>query len=149
MTKCLPSEIRYYIGSVLYLFSILYHILIYNDFTSISEFPVMFFNLLSVFVSSITLILYSKNKLTDTKLKKLYYISIGYNLILVLFLNISIWAIPNTLFSFKTNERNTLFKDPSYLSYLLTTIIVSINIILGLKKEYVYIKESNNFMSIV
>jgi len=147
MTNRLSSEIRYYIGSVLYLFSILYHILIYNNFTSISEFPVMFSNIILVFASSFTLVLYSKNKLTD--INYVYYVSIGYNVLLVLFLNISIWAIPNTLFSFKTTERNTLFKDPSYLSYLLTTIIVSVNIILGLKKEYNYIKESNKFMSIV
>jgi len=143
----MTTRLSIYIGSVLYLFSILYYILIYNDFTSISEFPVMFFNLISVFASSFTLVLYSKNKLTDTNY--VYYISIGYNVLLVLFLNISIWTIPNTLFSFKTTERNTLFKDPSYLSYLLTTIIVSVNIILGLKKEYNYIKESNKFMSIV
>jgi hypothetical protein len=145
MSKHLPL----YIGSILYLFSILYHILIYNDFTSVSQFPVMFSNIILIFASSFTLVLYSKNKLTDTRYKKLYYTSIVYNVLLLLFLNISIWAIPNTVFSFKTTERNILFKDPSYLSQLITTLIVSINIILGLKKEYKYLKESEHFMSIV
>ena len=143
MSKHLPL----YIGSILYLFSILYHILIYNDFTSVSQFPVMFSNIILVFVSTYTLVLYSKNKLTDTKYKKIYYITIGYNVLLLLFLNICIWAIPNTVFLFKTI--NTLFKDPSYLSQLITTLIVSVNIILGLKKEYKYLKESEHFMSIV
>jgi len=144
----LLSEHYYYILNTVYYFVILYHTYVYNEFKSISEYPFMFSNYITMFLSMITVYLFNKKKLSAINRRKLYYVCIGYNIVLYIYLNIAIWFIPNYFYSFKVVQQD-LFTDPSYLSYLITLMILTLTVISILKKEYFKYKELLRYISVV
>lgn len=147
MNQLLPEH-YYYILNTVYYFIILYHTYVYNDFKSISEYPAMFSNYITMFLSMITVFLFNKRKLSAINRRRLYYACIWYNICLYIYLNVAIWAIPNYIYSFKVSQKD-LFKDPSYLTYLLSLSFLTLTIISILKKEYFKYKELLRYISVV
>ncbi len=144
----LNTQLVYLLFVIVNYFTILYNTLIYNDFDSIREYPALFFNYISLIISVFTVYLYSKKILSVLNRRKLYYISLGYNIVLYLFLNIAVWITPNYFYNFKTTQRD-LFKDHSYLSYLLSIVLLTLTIISILRKEYYKYKEVIRYITII
>ena len=144
----LKYENIYYALCIGYIFIILYHTLMYNDFNSISQYPAMFSNYISISVSMITVYLFNRKKLSVISFRKLYYTCIAYNICLYLYLNIAIWAIPNYIYTFKVSQKD-LFKDPSYLTYLIILSFLTLCIIAILKKEHLKYKEALRYINII
>jgi len=143
-----PLVKGYYALNVSYIFMVLYHTLIYNEFGSISQYPAMFSNYITVSMSMLTVYLFNKRTLSVINFRRLYYTCIVYNICLYLYLNIVIWAIPNYIYSFKVSQKD-LFKDPSYLTYLIMLTFLTLSIITILKKEYFKRKETLRYISVV
>ena len=138
----------YYALGVTYIFMVLYHTLIYNEFGSISQYPAMFSNYITVSLSVLIVYFFDRKSLSVINFRRLYYVCIAYNICLYLYLNIVIWAIPNYIYSFKVSQKD-LFKDPSYLTYLLSLSFLTLAIISILKKEYFKYKETLRYLSVV
>ena len=71
---------------IAYIFIVLYHILVYNEFGSISQYPAMFSNYVTVTVSMLTVYLFNKRTLSVINFRRLYYTCIAYNICLYLYL---------------------------------------------------------------
>ena len=143
-----PLVKGYYALGVTYIFMVLYHTLIYNEFGSISQYPAMFSNYITVSISMLTVYLFNRRTLSVINFRRLYYTCIAYNICLYLYLNIVIWAIPNYIYSFNVSQKD-LFKNPSYLTYLLSLSFLTLAIIAILKKEYFKRKEALRYISVV
>ena len=133
---------------IVYMFMVLYNTLVYNEFNSISQYPFMFSNYITVSISILIVYLFNKNTLSVINYRRLYYTCIGYIICLYLYLNIVIWTIPTYIYSFKVSQKD-LFKDPSYLTYLLSLTFLTLAIITVLKKEYFKYKEILRYISVV
>ena len=127
---------------------VLYHTIVYNEFNSISQYPAMFSNYITVSLSVLMVYLFNRRTLSVINFRRIYYVCIAYNICLYLYLNIAIWAIPNYIYSFKVSQKD-LFKDPSYLTYLLSLSFLTLTIISILKKEYFKRKETLRYISVV
>ena len=138
----------YYALGVSYMFMVLYNTIVYNEFNNISQYPAMFSNYITVTISMLTVYLFNRKTLSVLNFRRLYYTCIAYNICLYLYLNIVIWAIPNYIYSFKVSQKD-LFKDPSYLTYLLSLSFLTLTIISILKKEYFKHKETLRYISVV
>jgi len=138
----------YYALCVTYIFMVLYHTIVYNEFNSISQYPAMFSNYITVSLSVLIVYFFDRKSLSVINFRRLYYTCIVYNICLYLYLNIVIWAIPNYSYSFKVSQ-NELFKDPSYLTYLFSLSFLTLTIISILKKEYFKYKETLRYISVV
>jgi hypothetical protein len=138
----------YYALCVTYIFMVLYNTLVYNEFNSISQYPAMFSNYITVSLSVLMIYLFNRRTLSVINFRRIYYVCIAYNICLYLYLNIVIWAIPNYIYSFKVSQKD-LFKDPSYLTYLLSLSFLTLTIISILKKEYFKYKETLRYISVV
>jgi hypothetical protein len=138
----------YYALCVSYIFMVLYHTIVYNEFNSISQYPAMFSNYITVSLSVLMIYLFNRRTLSVINFRRIYYGCIAYNICLYLYLNIVIWAIPNYIYSFKVSQKD-LFKDPSYLTYLLSLTFLTLTIISILKKEYFKRKETLRYISVV
>jgi hypothetical protein len=138
----------YYALGVSYIFMVLYHTIVYNEFNSISQYPAMFSNYITLSLSVLMVYLFNRRTLSVINFRRIYYVCIAYNICLYLYLNIAIWAIPNYIYSFKVSQKD-LFKDPSYLTYLLSLTFLTVTIISILKKEYFKRKETLRYISVV
>ena len=138
----------YYALCVTHIFMVLYHTIVYNEFNSISQYPAMFSNYITLSLSVLMVYLFNRRTLSVTNFRRIYYVCIAYNICLYLYLNIVIWAIPNYIYSFKVSQTD-LFKDPSYLTYLLSLSFLTLTIISILKKEYFKRKETLRYISVV
>jgi hypothetical protein len=138
----------YYALCVTHIFMVLYHTIVYNEFNSISQYPAMFSNYITLSLSVLMVYLFNRRTLSVTNFRRIYYVCIAYNICLYLYLNIVIWAIPNYIYSFKVSQKD-LFKDPSYLTYLLSLSFLTLTIISILKKEYFKYKETLRYISVV
>ena len=144
----LKYENIYYALCIAYNFIILFHTLIYNEFISISQYPAMFSNHITVSVSVLMVYLFNRKTLSVINFRRLYYACIAYNICLYFYLNIAIWAIPIYIYSFKVTQKD-IFKDTSYLTYLLSLSFLTLTIISILKKEYFKYKETLCYISVV
>ncbi len=138
----------YYALGIIHIFMLLYHTLVYNEFNSISQYPAMFSNYVTVSLSMLTVYFFNRRTLSVINFRRLYYVCIAYNICLYFYLNIAIWAIPNYIYSFKVTHKD-LFKDPSYLTYLLSLSFLTLTIISILKKEHFKYKETLRYISVV
>ncbi len=134
--------------NIVYFFTILYNTIIYNNFDSISQYPFMFMNYIIVLFSCITFLCYEKRLLSVIKFKRIYYGSIAYNVLVYMYLNLAIWTFPNYIYTFKVSQKD-LFKDPSYLSYLIVLTALSISVISILKIEQNKYKETIRYINMV
>jgi hypothetical protein len=135
--------------TLIYFFTILYNTLIYNEFDSISQYPLMFLNYILVLLSFMTFYLYEKKILTVIKFRRIYYITIGYNILVYFYLNLAIWTVPTYLYTFNTSNRKELFKDPSYLTYLIVLTLLSISMVSILKREKYRYKETIRYINMI
>ena len=134
--------------TVLYFFSILYNTLIYNGFESISEYPFMFMNYILVALSGMIFFCYEKKLLSVTNFRRFYYTSILYNILVYIYLNLVIWTMPTYIYTFKVTWRG-LFKDASYLSYIIVLTALSISAISILKREKNKYKEAIRYINMI
>lgn len=142
----LDVKLVYGILTLINYFTILYNTLVYNNFDSILEYPAFFSNYITLSISLFTVHLYSKKILSVLNRRKLYYITLGYNISLFLYLNIAICLLPRYIYTFKEGQ---LFKDNSYLSYLLSLILLTFAFSSVLKKEYNKYREVVRYVTII
>ena len=76
----------YYALGVTHIFMILYHTIVYNEFNSISQYPAMFSNYLTLSLSILTVYFFNRRTLSVINFRRLYYVCIAYNICLYFYI---------------------------------------------------------------